>query len=70
MLCAGSEQGTYRKQNFFYEPENTPRPSKCTINISYTIPGAHEPPKAAKERAKERATCVPCKYKLVTYFRV
>ena len=28
--------------------------------------GAHEPPKAAKERA----TSVPCKYKLFTYFRV
>ena len=42
-----------------------------TSLINFPIPscilaGAHEPPKAAKERA----TSVPCKYKLVTYFRV
>ncbi len=41
---------------------------KCSENSTtdhfspvFTVPGAHEPPKAAKERV----TPVPCKYKFV-----
>ena len=36
------------------------------MRLAIFTTGAHEPPKAAKERV----TSVPCKYKLVTYFRV
>ena len=34
--------------------------------LAWIIPGAYEPPKAAKERV----TTVPSKYKLPTYFRI
>ena len=33
------------------------------LSIAYAASGAHEPPKAAKERV----TSLPCKYKLVMY---
>ena len=48
-----------------------PPPTSCRhtchlLASHHTQPGAHEPPKAAKERV----TSVPYKYKLITYFRV
>ncbi len=64
MAVGGGVEGKRSLREGQHEEPGCPRtPLRAFKLLYYMLPGAHEPPKAAKERVTHEYSRVPCKYK-------